>query len=274
MLDLLIIGAGPAALTAAIYAARAGLHTTVYEKSRFGGALPEISHLANFPGFDGTGEDFTDNLVTQARKAGAKVTFGDCTAIDANPTPIATIDNEPISAHAILIATGSGPRRLNVDTKSPVSYCVLCDGDLYKDKNVCVVGGGNSAIGESIHLAKIAKSVTVIARSCLTAQAALIDELKTHANVKIMENTTPTAGLLDSFDGVFVLIGKCPATSFVPQELLDHCGAIKTDAHFMTSIPGIFAAGDVRSGSIKQAITAAGEGAAAAIAITDYLKDK
>lgn len=266
MLDLAIIGSGPAALTAALYAARAGLKTEVFEKNRFGGALPDISHLANFPGFDGEGKDLGEKLVAQAKSAGAKISYGTCTSL----SPL-IIDDEKIEAKAILIATGSAPRTLEVETTSPVSYCVLCDGTLYKEKNVCIVGGGNSAIGEAVHLAKIAKSVTIISHSCLKAQPALIAELKSFENVKILEDTEPTSELLDSFDGVFVLIGKCPATSFVPKDLLDNSGFIKTDDNFMTKTPGIFAAGDVRSGSIKQAVTAAAEGASAALAIADFL---
>jgi len=269
MLDLAVIGSGPAALTAALYAARSGLKVEVFEKGRLGGTLPEISYLANFPGFDGQGSDLAQQLLNQAKSAGVKISYGTCSSL----SPL-IIDDEKVAAKTVIIATGSSPRSLKFALNVPVSYCAICDGDLYKGKNLCVVGGGNSAVGEAIHLAKIAKSVTVLSHSTLKAQPVLIKALKTFKNVKILENVEPTPEKLNTFDAVFVLIGKVPATDFVPKSLLDEFGYIKTNDEYTTSLEGVFAAGDVRSGSLKQAIAAAGEGAAAATAATNFLATK
>lgn len=267
MLDLAIIGSGPAALTAALYARRSGLSVEIFEATSFGGALQEISHLANFPGFDGTGKELSEKLIAQVKSAGAQFSYGTCTSVQ----PL-VIDGEEKLARAVLIATGSIPKTLSLPTTKPVSYCVLCDGSLYAGKNVLVIGGGNSAIGEAASLAKIAASVTVVSHSPLKAEESLILELKSHKNVKILESTEPTTLPLDSFDGIFVLIGKAPASDFMPASALDESGYIITDSDFQTRVPGVFAAGDVRASSLKQAIIAAGEGAAASVSIENFLK--
>lgn len=267
MIDLAIIGSGPAALTAAIYASRAGLTVQIYEKNRLGGALPDISHIANFPGYDGDGETLAKTLVSQVQNLGVYVDFGTCTSLK----PL-IIDDEEQFVKSVLIATGSEPVHLDLPTTKPVSYCALCDAPLYISKNVLVIGGGNSAVGEALYLAKnIAKTVTVVTHSLLKAEKKIADELRACKNVTIMENTEPTIDLLEQFDGIFVLIGKKPATQFLPQEMLDEDGFIITDVNYMTKVPGVFAAGDVRSGSLKQAITAASDGAMAAINISDFL---
>lgn len=266
MLDLAIIGSGPAALTAAIYAARAGLKTVVYEKGAMGGALSQIAKIENYPGFVGAGADLAAVMRDQATTAGAKIEYGECQGV--NPL---IIDGEEIAARAILIATGSEPIPLDVKTDKPVSYCALCDGALYKGKAIAVIGGGNSAIQESIHLAKIVGSITVFSRSALSAEPYIIDKLKQCKNVTIRENITATPADLAHFAAVFTFIGKRPATTFLPSEILTKDGYIKTD-DYATSINGIFAAGDVRDGSIRQAISAAADGAAAAITITKFLQ--
>ena len=272
-IDLAIIGGGPAALSAAIYAARAGLNVTVFEKQHFGGTLTEISHLANYPGFDGPGQELADSLKDQAKSAGAKTEFGTCTAISQSDGSFAlTIDGEAVLARSVLVATGSEPITLDLATDKPISYCALCDAPLYKDKNVLVIGGGNSAVGEAIYLADIAAHVTLINRSPLRAEPALQAKLRAKSNVEILENTAPDQKQLAQADGIFVFIGKRPASDFLPPAVLGNDGYVKTDSNFMTPVAGLFAAGDVRAGAVRQAITAAGEGAAAAIAITNYLQ--
>lgn len=267
MLDLAIIGSGPAALTAAIYAARLGLSVEVFEKSAFGGALPQISHLSNFPGFDGKGEDFAKSLKSQAESFGAKISFGACTSV----SPL-EIDGESLDARAVLIATGSEPRPLDFEPSVPVSYCALCDGPLYKDKNILVIGGGNSAVGESLYLARLAKNLTLATHSDLKADPVFVNNLKKENNVTIMENVKVDESLTNKFDAVFVFIGKRPATSFIDKSLLNDEGYVVTDKNYQTKEKNIFAAGDVRSGSVKQAISAAAEGAEAAISIANFLK--
>ena len=296
-LDLAIIGGGPAALSAAIYAARAGLNVTVFEKQHFGGSLTEISKLANYPGFMGPGADLATALKDQAKSAGAKLEYGTCESIStrgdaAGGTPTArnkestvgetaaagprslmlNIDGETVLSRAVLVATGSEPTPLELDTDKPIHYCALCDAPLYKGKKLLIIGGGNSAVGEAIYLADIASEVTLINRSPLRAEPALKDKLRAKKNVEIRENTNPTPELLEAADGIFVFIGKRPASSFTPVEVQGNDGYIKTDDNFMTSVPGLFAAGDVREGAVRQAITAAAEGAAAAISVSNYLK--
>lgn len=262
-LGLKIIGAGPAGLAAAIYAARAGIETTIYEKGIIGGALNDIPKIENYPGFTGPGAELAKIMKNQATAAGAK--FSDDWETD-------DLLSQPKDSDVILIATGSEPIPLDFETNAPVSYCALCDGPLYQGKHIAVVGGGNSAVSESIYLANLAKSVTLFSRSQLKAEKCLIDKLSTRKNITIHENTEVNAAKLDDFAAVFVFIGKRPATSFLPKSILDQDGFIKTKGH-QTTIPRIFAAGDVRAGSIRQAITAAGDGAAAAIKIIDFLKE-
>lgn len=292
MLDLAIIGGGPAALSAAIYAARAGLKVTVYEKGSVGGALPQIAKIENYPGFVGSGADLAKIMREQAQTVGAEICYGEVTELlahsggydrglgpeardDGPEGPGAKsfvtlrIDDASVSARAALVATGSEPIPLDIKTDKPVSYCALCDGALYRNQDIAVVGGGNSAVQESLHLAKIVRHLTLFSHSKLKADACLIAKLKALENVTIKENTTPTN--FDDFAAIFTFIGKRPATSFLPAEVLTAAGYIKTD-NYMTAIPGLFAAGDVRDDSVKQAIAAAADGAAAAIAITKFLQ--
>ncbi|MDO4759222.1 MAG: FAD-dependent oxidoreductase [Candidatus Saccharibacteria bacterium] len=297
LLDLIIIGSGPAACTAALYAARAGLTVALYEKALFGGALIETAHIANFPGFDGPGQELADRLKTQAEAAGAKFYYGECTAIDKVSVPVdsqlsvtnssfvVTIDGEKLFARTVLVATGSRYRQLDFTLEKPISYCALCDGPLYKDKRILVIGGGNSAVGEAAHLASIAKSVILVNRSPLRAESALIKKLESfpnieiHTSIDINPNSQPFAKYLTASDGVFVFIGKQPAADFLPshtpsgEPLKDTEGYILTDSAQMTALSGLFAAGDVRSGALRQAVTAAAEGAIAAVHITSFLKN-
>lgn len=277
-LDLAIIGSGPAALSAAIYAARAGLKVTVFERGKFGGALSEISHIANYPGFvEVTGQELAENLQKQAAAAGAKIEYGECTKVEAIGSGREryfrlTIDEEPVETRAVLIATGSEPRPLGFELKVPVSYCSLCDADFAKGKNIAVVGGGNSAVQETLYLAPLVKSATIISHSALKANQCLITKLQDCTNVTICEHVEPTAELLNQYEYVFVFIGKRPATSFLEPSLLDEAGYVAAETGNSTKVPGLFAAGDVRSGAVRQIVTAAGDGAAAAIAAVEYLK--
>lgn len=286
-LDLAIIGGGPAALSAALYAARAGVKTKVFERAGIGGALAEISNLSNYPGFAGLGPDLAEQMRDQAVQAGAEIVYGDCQRLWRYIDHFElTIDDAPVLAKRVLVATGSTPKKLDFTPRPPVSYCALCDGDLTKGKHVAVVGGANSAVQESLYLAGLVKDLTIITHSHLKADPYLLQRLdearKTH-NIKVLENTDPTPELLDDFDYIFVFIGKRPATEFLypladsllsDPPLLDPAGYIITvpdplSAQFThaTVIPGLYAAGDVRSGSLKQVVSAAADGAAAAVEI-------
>ncbi|MDO4759909.1 MAG: FAD-dependent oxidoreductase [Candidatus Saccharibacteria bacterium] len=267
MLDLAIVGSGPAALTAAIYATRAGLKVKVFEKGNIGGTLPEISYIENYPGFLGNGAELAEKFKSQAESLGAEIVYGECEKVESGAL---VIDGEKIVARAILIATGSAPKKLDIaGVTVPISYCALCDGALYKDKRVAVVGGGNSAIQESAYLAEFASEVAIFSRSKIKANTSAIEKLG--KNVTVMENIEVDANTLNQFDAVFAFIGKTPATGFLPSELLDDGGFIKTENH-QTAISGIFAAGDVRANTTKQIIIAAADGASATIHIIDFLK--
>lgn len=285
--DLAIIGAGPAALTAAIYAARADLSTTVFERGTVGGALAEISHIANFPGFDGPGPDLAKSMRAQAESSGAHLVYGECTDIRQGTNHfVLTVDGEPQAARAVLVATGSEPRQLDQSLQSaltvPVSYCALCDGDLIKGKRIAVVGGANSALQEALYLAGLAESVTIISHSAVKASPNLQERVAGTPNIELLPDTEPTAELLNQFSHIFVFIGKRPATTFLENlsrstnsGLLDPQGYIRTISatSHSTPIAGLFAAGDVRSGALRQAITAAADGAATAVEIAEYLKN-
>lgn len=295
MLDLAIIGSGPAALTAALYAARGGLKVKVFERGNFGGTLPEIAKISNYPGFDGEGTKLASLMKSQAEQAGAVITYGECTALAyLQPNFELTVDAEPVQARAVLAASGSEPLRLPFAVDVPVSYCAICDGPLARGQHVAVIGGANSAAGEALYLAGLAADVTLITHSRLKADQTFQQRLFATPNIKIRENVEPDAALLNQFDYVFVYIGKSPATAYLQElnrsyPLLDQQGYVLTGSQgvgggsapavspaatafegglgLQTVIPGLFAAGDVRSGAVRQVVTAAGEGAAAALAI-------
>ena len=274
MLNLAIIGAGPAALSAAIYAARAGLSVKVFEQKSYGGVLAEIPLIENYPGFVGAGSELAQNICAQAISAGAELSYGECTEVKRLADHFElTIDDAKIFARNVLVATGSRPRALGFKLDVPVSYCALCDGALAKDQPVAVVGGANSAVQEAIYLSNLAETVTIITHSQLKADKSLLAQLQNHPNITVREQTEPTPALLNQFRRCFVYIGKVPATDFLKaHNVLDESGYIicETDSH-QTKVSGLFAAGDVRAGTTKQAITASADGAAAAIEIAQKL---
>lgn len=301
VLDLAIIGSGPAALSAALYAARAGLRVSVFERANIGGALCEIAQISNYPGFTGPGRDLAATMRRQAETAGVTIAYGECTAIrslepsansaaPASDTAAAqlaaparfelTIDGEPVRARAVLLATGSEPRPLPFTLTTPVSYCALCDADLAKGQDIAVVGGGNSAVQESLGLAPLVKSLTIITHSALKAEPHLIAQLRALRSVTIREHLEPTPDLLNTFARVFVFIGKRPATTCVADlaastpDFYDAAGYVRGghgSAH-QTAIPGLYVAGDLRSDALRQVVTATGDGAAAAVEISQSLR--
>lgn len=316
VLDLAIIGSGPAALSAALYAARAGLRVSVFERANIGGALCEIAQISNYPGFTGPGHDLAATMRRQAEAAGVTIAYGECTAIrplkpsaasaapasndasahtaapahpatPANPASDATparfeltIDGEPVRARTALLATGSEPRPLPFALTAPVSYCALCDAELAKGQNIAVVGGGNSAVQESLGLAPLVKSLTLITHSALKAEPHLIAQLRALRSVTVREHLEPTPDLLNTFARVFVFIGKRPATTCVADlaastpDFYDAAGYVRGghgSAH-QTAIPGLYVAGDLRSDALRQVVTAAADGAAAAVEISQSLR--
>jgi len=298
ILDVAIVGSGPAALTAALYAARAGLKTVVYERAIVGGLTATISEIENYPGYTGgNGGDLVAKIEEQAVKFGAEVEYGECTKIEKTGNRFTlTIDDEPVQAWTVIVAVGSEPRKLGItgEESAGIHYCATCDGAFYKSKEVVVIGGGNSAVQESFYLLQFAKSVTIVSRSPLKADKHLVEKLATEPRIKtiigkapvdfvvkdgratalrIAPNTPTPKKTSVSADGFFVQIGYNPATKFLEGsgvELSDY-GYIKTDRNCATNIKGLFAAGDVVDGVFRQSIIAAGNGATAALSASDLL---
>jgi thioredoxin reductase (NADPH) len=301
--DLIVIGSGPAGLTAAIYGAREGLDVLVIERSGLGGQTGITEHIENFPAFpEGiSGADFADRLVQQARRFGVEILQAQKVTglrAEAESRYVTTGDGAEYGAHAVLIATGSTYKRLNVPGEDDyigagVHFCATCDGPIYKDKPVVVVGGGNSAVEESLFLTRFASHVTMLVRGTqLSASKVAIDKAMASNLVDVRFNTEVTGlagdrklrdvsvkntatGEIEVIHpaGMFVFIGLSPNTKWLPKTIeLDELGFIVTSPTLETSMPGVFAAGDVRKGSTKQAASAAGEGATVALMIREYLK--
>ena len=301
--DLICIGGGPASLTAALYAAREGLDVLVIEKSGLGGQAGVTERLDNFPGFpDGiNGGEFADRLAQQARRFNVELLQAQEVIglrDEEESKYVTTADGNEYGARAILIATGSKYRRLGVPGEDDligagIHFCATCDGPFYKGQHVAVVGGGNSAGEESLFLTRFADKVTILVRGPeMTASKIVIDkvtmspkiEVRYNTQVKELHGEAKLSGVtvLDTVKnateeihpkGMFVFIGLQPNTGWLPAEIKrDKIGFIVTKPNLETDMPGVFAAGDCRLGSTKQAASAVGEGATAALMIREYLK--
>jgi thioredoxin reductase (NADPH) len=301
--DLIVVGSGPAGLTAALYAAREGIETLVIERAGIGGQAGITERLDNFPGFpEGVaGADFARRLRQQAERFGVEILSAQevrALGADGMYRWVRTADGAEYHAWAVLLATGSTYRRLGIAGEEDfigagVHFCATCDGAFYRDRDVLVIGGGNSAGEEGLFLTKFARRVTIVTRGeRLAASKVVVEKVLAHPRMEVLTNTVPVAFRGDSRlrgvvlrdthsgeerevhpDGVFVFIGLTPNTELVRGLLsLDGAGFILTDVGLQSSLPGIFAAGDNRAGSTKQAASAAGEGAAAALAIRRYIE--
>ena len=288
--DIVIIGSGPAAMSAAIYVGRDKKAPLVLERGSIGGLASTISKIENYPGFTGTGAELMQTMREQAQSFGASFDYGEVTKLTKTKDAIELeLDGEEtVLARAVLVATGTERVRLNIPGEDlpGVSYCATCDGPLIRSQNVLVVGGGNSAVQEAFYLLKFCDQVTLLVRSRLRCDDTLRERLEHESRISIELGIEPTEirqneelleliasnGAKFRARNIFIFIGQRPATAFLPQEVLAEDASIITDMHYMTSIPGLFAAGDCRADSVHQVITAAGEGAAAAVAIRHYLK--
>lgn len=302
--ELIIIGAGPSALAAAIYTTREDISTTLYEKGVVGGLAAITDQIDNYPGFvDGiVGMKLASELQGQAERFGAQIEYGEASALKRDGDEIeVTIDGKPVRSKAVLIATGSNYRKLDVPGEEElygrgVHYCATCDGAFYRERSLIVVGGGNSAVQEAIFLTRFATHIHMLVRSKLRASDILQQELQKYVDegkitvhigattdeVLVKDGTfagvkTTTDGVQTELhaDGLFVLIGLIPNTTFLEGSgvELDPQGHIVTDKHLATNVKGVFASGDVRSGATMQIASAVGEGASAALAIREYLDE-
>jgi thioredoxin reductase (NADPH) len=301
--DVLVIGAGPAALSAAIYTTREDLSTVLVEKGVVGGLAAITDKVDNYPGFpEGvTGMDLADNLWKQAERFGTKIEYGEVTAVDgAKKIKKVSTTAGDMYARSVLIATGTDWKKLGIPGEDTyygrgVHFCATCDGPLYRDKNLVVVGGGNSAIQESIFLTKFAKHVDLLVRGeALRASDILqqeLEEVKDKITIHFSTTTDEILGDKDAVnkvigtdkvsgekkefacEGVFIFIGLKPTTGFLESSgvVRSEIGFVKTNEELMTNIDGIFAAGDVRDGATMQIASAVGEGATAALKIREYL---
>ncbi len=303
VLDVLMIGAGPASLTAAIYTTREDLNTVLYEKGVVGGLASITDWVDNYPGFpDGiSGMELGENLRKQAERFGAKIELGEVLAISKEDKMIkvSTTDGDRY-AKTVLIATGSDYKRLGVTGEDEyyargVHFCATCDGAFYRDKRLVVVGGGNSAVQEAIFLTKFANHIDLLVRSDkMRASEVLQEDLKKYSDVITVHYSSSTDEIVGDgkkvtgvksttngeqrtieTDGVFVFIGLLPNTKFLGTSgvELDEIGLIKTNLNLETSVSGVFAAGDVRSGATMQIASAVGEGSTAALRIREYLDE-
>jgi thioredoxin reductase (NADPH) len=294
--DLLIIGAGPTGLSAAIYAAREGMQTLVIDKSVVGGLAAITDRIDNYPGFEEGvgGYELAERLEKQAKRFGAEVRTGvEADTIAAQPGTLSVGTNQgELTAASVLIATGSTYRQLGIPGEAEqigkgVHFCATCDGPIYKGRDLVVVGGGNSAVQETLFLARFAKNITILVRGPeLKASAILIEQLQALDNVKLVFNVTATSiesaeGRVKAVvsgdkrypcDGVFVFVGLLANTeAFVHAIDHDERNFLKTDLSYATNLPGVFVAGDVRSGSTWQIASAVGEGVSAALSVRAYL---
>lgn len=303
--DVIMIGAGPSALAAAIYTTREDIDTMLYEKSAIGGLAAITDIVDNYPGFpDGVeGLKLAGYLEKQAERFGAHIDFGDVSAIrDDGDVKVVTVDGTDVQARTVLIATGSDYKKIGVPGEIEyygrgVHYCATCDGAFYRDKKLVVVGGGNSALQETLFLTRYASHIDLLVRSTIKASEVLqkdlqkfVDEGKVTIHVQTsIEEIVATDGRVSAVhaikageavtfdtDGVFVFVGLMPNTQFLKDSgvELDEIGLIKTDEHMQTNVPGIFASGDVRSGATMQIASAVGEGATAALSIREYLDEQ
>jgi len=299
--DLIIIGGGPAGLTAAIYALRSRLKTLLVEKMILGGQASTTSRVDNYPGFPNSisGLDLAQKISEQAIKLGLEVVYGNATQIKNNDNVKEVIvDGIIYPTRAVIIATGTDPAKLGIPGEEElrgrgVSYCATCDGPFYQNKNVMVVGGGNAAVEEALYLTRFANKVSIVhRRDKLRADKIVAEQALSHPKIYffwhsiaeeiIGEKAVSQVVLKDIHsekklrvpaDGIFIYIGSKPNTEFIKDLIkLDAKGFILTDDKMKTSLAGIFAAGDVRTKSLRQIVTATSDGAVAAEAARLYIE--
>jgi len=308
--DLIILGGGPAGLTAAIYATRAKLDTLLIEKALPGGYVSSTDWVENYPGFtDGiSGMELSKKMEEHAKKFGAKIVLEEIIGIDLKSEPkIVQTNQGKYQAQTIILATGNEPKKLNVPGEDKfrgkgVSYCATCDGPFFKDKDIVIVGCGNSGIQEGLYLLRFVKSITyveflpyMIAEKILQERALKKPRMKFYLEHELLsidgkdksefgsigvesvtaQNRKTKEKVVIPAQGVFFYVGLVPQTQFLKGKIsLDKDGYIIANNNTQTSIPGVFAAGDVRQKNLRQIVTATADGAIAAVMAQKYLEDK
>ena len=296
MFDIIVIGGGPAGLTAALYARRANKTVLVIEKEAFGGQITHSPKVENIPGFiELSGNEFADKLLTQAMEQGAELEVAEVTEIIDGATKVVVTDSGSFEGKAVIVATGAKHRLLGLERETDfigngISFCAVCDGAFYEGKEVAVIGGGNSALQEALMLSELCKKVTVVQNlDTLTGEkklqeliykrenievicGALVKELKGEDELSsiVIEGKDQKTEL--KIDGMFVAIGLVPQNDFARNVIpLNKYGYALADESCNVDVDGIFVAGDCRQKRIRQVVTAAADGATAALAACDYI---
>jgi thioredoxin reductase (NADPH) len=304
-LDIAIVGGGPAGLTAGIYAARAGLSAAVFERAAIGGQAAITDVVENYPGVAGeiSGFDLSAAMRSQAERFGCAFRSEEVTAVEApDDSPVRRVISAsgPTSALAVIAASGADPRRLGVPGEERfwgrgISCCATCDGMFYRGKRVVVVGGGDTAVKEATFLTRFAAHISLVhRRGRLRAASANQDRLKAHGEkveyvlgsrvLEVLGGETVTGVLLEDVesgdrrelacDGVFLFVGYVPVSGYLPESVgRDERGYVLTDDDMATSVPGVYACGDVRKKRLRQIVTACGEAATAAFAAQGRVED-
>lgn len=300
--DVIIVGAGPAGMTAAVYASRANLDTLMIERGIPGGQMANTEDVENYPGFETIlGPDLSNKMFEHAKKFGAKYAYGDIKEIKSDgDVKTVLAGNKEYKAHAVIVTTGAEYKKLGVPGETElggrgVSYCAVCDGAFFKGKELIVIGGGDSAVEEGIYLTRFASKVTIVhRRDTLRAQKILqqrafdnekIEFIWNHTVQEIhgkdgkvgsvtLVNTQDGSTELKAIDGVFIYIGLLPLNAAVKSlGITNDLGYIETDEEMATKVPGIFAAGDIREKELRQIVTATGDGSIAAQSAQKYVEE-
>ena len=299
--DVIIIGGGPAGLTAAIYASRANLKVLIIEAAVNGGKLSKTYEIENYPGIKSiSGLELATQLTEHSQQFGAKLISGEVMRIDnTDEGKNVVLKNDDVySAKAVIVATGTKEKTLALEhadefTGRGISYCAVCDGFFYRNKNVAIIGGGNYALEESLYLASLAAKVTIIIRRDeFRADASVVDKVKANEKIEIITKHLPESLVIENdrivglnikdvdsgeiskvdCNGIFPYIGADPCTDFLDASILDERGYIIANSDMSTAIPGIYGAGDCIKKDLRQVVTACNDGAIAANSIIKSLK--
>ena len=299
MYDIVIVGAGPAGLTAAIYALREEKKVVILEKETIGGKITSSSKVENYPGFKSiSGMDFANNLYEQVIDLGGEINIEEVLSIENGKLKKVITDENTYETKSIIIASGSKYKTLNLDNEEEligngISFCTVCDGSFYKNKNVCVVGGANSALNSVLYLSKLCNKVYLVVRGPkLKGDKKVIDNVLSLSNVEVLYNTTVNKYILDNdelvgvevksnecekrldVEGVFLAIGQSPEINYLNTLVkVDENNYVLASEDCITNIDGIFVAGDVRKKKVRQLTTAVSDGTNAAINAINYLKE-